>query len=59
MNDVLIGILLLFISISAIILLIKRPPKSEYPGMPTLSIVLGSIIFIIMGILLIIGKIKL
>ncbi len=59
MNDILIGFLFLCIGIIVIIILIFRPPKSEFPGMPTLQGIIGGVGAIIMGILLIIGKMKL
>jgi hypothetical protein len=58
MNDQLIGVLFIIIGIGLLLLLIYIRPKSEYPGMPTLQGIMSFIIFIIMGVLLIMGKIK-
>jgi len=59
MDDRLIGVIFLCIGICSLLLLIYKKPKSELPGLPTYQGVVGGIGFIIMGILLLIGKIKL
>ncbi|MCF8428898.1 MAG: hypothetical protein K9G64_02110 [Bacteroidia bacterium] len=58
MDNQLIGVIFIIIGIGVLLLVIYKPPKSEYPGMPTLQGIMSFIIFIIMGVLLLMGKIK-
>ena len=59
MDDRSIGVIFLCIGICSLLLLIYKKPKSELPGLPTFQGIVAFIFFIIMGILLLIGKIKL